>query len=75
MGSRRGPGAAHRHRVAHRSVAPGDLSLDRPTPLPTNRDLFVRVETDEGIVGLVELGAWAFLEASAAAIEKFGTVR
>ncbi len=33
--------------------------------------LFVQVHTDEGIVGLGESGAWAFLEASAAAVETF----
>lgn len=33
--------------------------------------LFVEVYTDEGIVGLGESGAWAFLEASAAVVETF----
>lgn len=33
--------------------------------------MFVQVCTDEGIVGLGECGAWAFLEASAAAVETF----
>ena len=33
--------------------------------------LFVEVETDTGIVGLGESGAWGFLEASAAVVEKF----
>lgn len=31
--------------------------------------LFVEIDTDEGITGLGESGAWAFLEASAAAVE------
>jgi galactonate dehydratase len=35
------------------------------------RYLFVKVHTDEGITGLGESGAWAFLEASAAAVETF----
>lgn len=33
--------------------------------------LFVQIYTDEGITGLGESGAWAFLEASAAAVETF----
>lgn len=33
--------------------------------------MFVEVYTDEGIVGLGESGTWAFLEASAAAVETF----
>lgn len=33
--------------------------------------LFVKVHTDEGITGLGESGAWAFLEASAGAVETF----
>ncbi|MBI4310314.1 MAG: galactonate dehydratase [Chloroflexi bacterium] len=37
-----------------------------------DRYLFVQVHTDEGIVGLGESGTWGFLEASAAAVEKFG---
>ena len=40
--------------------------------VPVDRYLFVKVHTDEGIMGLGESGAWGFLEASAAAIEKFG---
>lgn len=36
-----------------------------------DRYLFVRVNTDEGISGLGESGAWAYLEASAAAIDRF----
>ncbi len=33
--------------------------------------MFVEIYTDEGIVGLGESGAWAFLEASAQAVETF----
>jgi galactonate dehydratase len=36
-----------------------------------DRYLFVRVNTDEGISGLGESGAWAYLEASAAAVDRF----
>ncbi len=36
-----------------------------------DRYLFVQVETDAGITGLGESGAWGFLEASAAAVETF----
>ena len=37
-----------------------------------DRYLFVEVQTDEGITGLGESGAWGFLEASERAIAKFG---
>ena len=40
--------------------------------VPVDRYLFTRVHTDTGIVGFGESGAWGFLEASAAAMEKFG---
>ncbi|MBN1830000.1 MAG: galactonate dehydratase [Deltaproteobacteria bacterium] len=35
--------------------------------------LFVKVHTDQGITGLGESGAWAHLESSAAAVQKFKT--
>ncbi|MBM3956943.1 MAG: galactokinase, partial [Gemmatimonadetes bacterium] len=37
-----------------------------------DRYLFVQVHTDAGIAGLGESGAWGFLEASEAALRKFG---
>ena len=40
--------------------------------LPIDRYLFAVVHTDAGITGLGESGAWGFLEASEAAINKFG---
>lgn len=40
--------------------------------VPVDRYLFTRVHTDVGITGFGESGAWGFLEASAAAMEKFG---
>jgi galactonate dehydratase len=40
-------------------------------PLLLDRFLFVEVTTDEGISGLGESGAWAFLEASAQAVNTF----
>lgn len=39
--------------------------------LPVDRYLFVQVETDEGIVGLGESGAWGYLLASGQVIEDF----
>ena len=36
-----------------------------------DRYLFVKVHTDEGIVGLGESGAWGYLEASAGALQSF----
>ncbi len=40
--------------------------------VPVDRYLFARIDTDEGISGLGESGAWGYLEASEAAIRKFG---
>jgi galactonate dehydratase len=39
---------------------------------PIDRYLFAQIHTDEGIVGLGESGTWGYLEASRAAIEKYG---
>jgi galactonate dehydratase len=51
---------------------PKPLKITEVTPLMLDRYLCVTVETDAGITGLGESGAWGFLEASKAAIEKFG---
>ena len=40
--------------------------------IPVDRYLFAKIHTDGGITGLGESGAWGFLEASEAAIDKFG---
>ncbi len=40
-------------------------------PIFVDRYLFVQVETDAGITGLGESGAWGYLEPSAAAVDKF----
>ncbi len=47
------------------------MKITEVKPLLLDRFLFVEVSTDEGIKGLGESGAWAFLEASAAAVETF----
>jgi galactonate dehydratase len=39
--------------------------------LPIDRYLFLRIQTDAGIVGLGESGAWGYLEASATVIEGY----
>jgi galactonate dehydratase len=39
--------------------------------VPADKYLFVQIHTDTGIVGLGEIGAWGFLDATAGAIEKF----
>jgi len=41
-------------------------------PLAIDRYLFVQIHTDTGLVGLGESGAWGHLEASEAAMRKFG---
>jgi galactonate dehydratase len=48
------------------------MKITRVEALPIDRYLFVQVHTDEGITGLGESGTWGHLEASQAAIEKFG---
>ena len=48
------------------------MKITKVEPLSIDRFLFVKVHTDAGITGIGESGAWGFLEASKAAIEKFG---
>jgi len=50
------------------------MNITRVTPLLIDHFLFVEVETDEGLVGLGESGAWGFLEASAECVKSFGRV-
>lgn len=50
------------------------MKITKVTPLLIDRYLFIEVETDEGIKGLGESGAWGFLEASAACIESFSRI-
>jgi len=47
------------------------MKITRVEPLFVDRFLFVRVETDEGISGVGESGAWGHLEASGQAVCKF----
>ncbi len=48
------------------------MKISAVEPLAIDRYLFVQVHTDAGIVGLGESGAWGHLEASEAAMRKFG---
>ena len=48
------------------------MKISKVETLFVDRYLFVRIKTDEGIVGYGESGAWGFLESSGAAIQKFG---
>ena len=48
------------------------MKITKVEPLAVDRFLFVKVHTDAGITGIGESGTWGFLEASKAAIEKFG---
>ena len=48
------------------------MKITKVTPLMLDRYLLVQIDTDAGISGIGESGAWGFLEASEAAIEKFG---
>jgi galactonate dehydratase len=48
------------------------MKITRVEPLLVDRFLLVRIHTDAGITGIGESGTWGHLEASAAAIAKFG---
>ena len=48
------------------------LKITRVEPLLLDRYLLVLVHTDAGITGLGESGAWGYLEASEAAVQKYG---
>jgi galactonate dehydratase len=48
------------------------MRITKVEPLAIDRYLFVQVHTDDGLVGLGESGTWGHLEASEAAIRKFG---
>jgi galactonate dehydratase len=50
---------------------PKSMKITKVTPLMLDRYLCVTVQTDAGISGLGESGAWGFLEASQAAVEKY----
>ena len=47
------------------------MKIKSVTPLMIDQYLLVKIETDNGLVGIGESGAWGFLEASASAIKKF----
>ena len=47
------------------------MKIKSVTPLMIDQYLLVKIETDNGLVGIGESGAWGFLEASASAIAKF----
>lgn len=47
------------------------MKITNVTPIFIDQFLFVKVETDEGITGIGESGAWGFLEASAEAVNTF----
>ena len=48
------------------------MKITKVTPQLIDKYLFVEIETDAGLTGLGESGAWGHLEASKTAIEKFG---
>ena len=48
------------------------MKITAVEPLLIDRYLYVQVHTDAGFVGLGESGTWGHLEASAAALRKFG---
>ncbi len=48
------------------------MKITKVTPMLIDKYMFVEVETDAGLTGLGESGAWGHLEASKTAAEKFG---
>jgi len=48
------------------------MKITKVEPLLVDRFCLVRIETDEGITGIGEAGAWGQIEASATAIRKYG---
>lgn len=50
-----------------------DMKITAVRTVPVDRYLFVQVETDAGITGLGESGAWGYLEASEQVVKKFAT--
>ena len=48
------------------------MKITKVTPMFIDRYLLVKIDTDAGISGIGESGAWGYLEASGAAIEKYG---
>ena len=46
------------------------MKISKVEGLLVDRYFFVRITTDEGIVGIGESGAWGFLEASQGALAK-----
>jgi len=47
------------------------MKITRVETIPVDRYLFVQVHTDAGITGLGESGAWGYLEASDAVVQKY----
>ncbi|HEX4260591.1 MAG TPA: galactonate dehydratase [Acetobacteraceae bacterium] len=47
------------------------MKITKVEPLMVDRFCLVRIETDQGVTGIGESGAWGQLEASAAAIRKY----
>ena len=48
------------------------MKITKITPMFLDMYLIVKIETDNGICGIGESGAWGYLEPSGVAIEKFG---
>ena len=48
------------------------MKITKVTPIFIDRYLLVKIDTDAGISGIGESGAWGYLEASGATIEKYG---
>ena len=47
------------------------MKITKVEPLLVDRFCYVRIETDQGITGIGESGAWGQLEATAASIAKY----
>ena len=67
-----GTGMRAQNRFSEQGVGAAGMKITRVTPIFADRYLLVEIETDAGIKGTGESGAWGHLEASATAMEKFG---
>ena len=47
------------------------MKIVKVEPLHVGQFMFARIETDAGLVGFGEAGAWGHIEASGAAIRRF----
>lgn len=53
-------------------MAPSDMCVTSVEPLHVGQFMFVRIVTDQDVVGYGEAGIWGHIETAASAISRFG---